>query len=457
MKNVLILLSSLLLSCSHLSSKQGQFQLRPYEEVKLENGLTVLFIPNSSLPRLGIQLLLKKGAALDPQGKEGVSLLMTQMLEMGTTTRSAPKLAAELENLGSELNQSVTSDYITVSTSGLTQYEKELTSLFADVILNPAFEAKEITKKKSEQIASLQRMKDDPSSWTDVLTDRELFGSHPYGQVAAGTEKSVQELQRADVIRQYFRIFRPNEALLAVTGQYSAATRESLLQQFKKWQYRESDQLASAPEVKNQSQRVILFHQKGLQQTQIRMSRIGIQRTDPNFLKYRLANMTLGGAFASRLNQKVRDDKGLTYSIYSQVDARREPGLFEVSTFTRHEKVKETIETTLQALQEYRNEGMTSRELSAAKSVLIGQFPAALETTDRMAFNMMLLRLYGISDDYLKNFNQNVNSISKSQVHEAIQKLIVPSELQIVVYSDREAVEEQLKALAIPLTIKEAR
>ena len=115
----------------------------------------------------------------------------------------------------------------------------------------------------------------------------------------------------------------------------------------------------------------------------------------------RLANLILGGEFASRLNQHVRDDLGLTYSISSEIDSRKFAGTFEISTFTRNEKVTETLLTTYQDVQKFIAEGINEKELRAAKSFLLGQFPLALETVDRLGYQLILLRAYGISDDYL--------------------------------------------------------
>jgi zinc protease len=190
-----------------------------------------------------------------------------------------------------------------------------------------------------------------------------------------------------------------------------------------------------------------LFSKAGLQQSQIRMGHLGIARTDPDYLRLRLANIVLGGAFASRLNQKVRDDLGLTYSISSFFESKKGTGSFEINTFARNEKVGEAISSTLQVVREFRAQGITQAELDAAKALLIGQFPAAIETADRLAFNLLLLRAYQVPDTYLSQFFSNIDSIQLNEVNAAIRQHLDPDRFKVVVFADEKSVQKELSSV----------
>jgi zinc protease len=155
--------------------------------------------------------------------------------------------------------------------------------------------------------------------------------------------------------------------------------------------------------------------------------------------------MALGGAFASRLNQRVRDDLGLTYGISSGFEARKFQGPFLMDTFTRNDKVGETIGASLEVYRTFVEKGLSEEELQASKSVIVGQFPRAVETMDALAYQMLLLRYYGIPDSYLTQFVKNVNALSLVEVNAAIKKYFRPDQLDIVVYGDSTSVEKQLK------------
>ena len=186
------------------------------------------------------------------------------------------------------------------------------------------------------------------------------------------------------------------------------------------------------------------FTKPNLKQTQIRLGQRGIPRNNEDFLKLRLANEILGGGFSSRLNQKIRDDLGLTYSIGSSIDARSDRGIFIVSTFTKNETAGKTLTETLAVFQEFVENGVNETELRAAKNLLIGQFPKVIETPDRLASTYMFLDFYGVPRSYLSDFIKNLEKISLTEVNEVIKKYYHPRNFRIVVYGDENIVMPQL-------------
>lgn len=434
-------------SSSISDSTAKSFQLREFKETTMANGLRVLWIPDQSLPRTSLQLLVQVGSINDPKGLEGLNAMTASLMDQGTSKKSAIQIADDLGQLGTEIGQSPSYDYSMVSTSSLSSDREKLLNIFADVVLNPSFLDKEIDRVRKEFIASLQRMVDQPSSFADLKMDEILYRDHPYSKPVSGDIESLKKINRSLIMRHYFKYYRPNNAILAVTGQFDADFQKKVESAMGKWAASklENGDKSSLSEVPRQS--LVLFTKPDLKQTQIRFAQLGIERKDPDFLRLRLANMVFGGSFASRLNQRVRDDLGLTYSISSSADSRIQRGSLEISTFTRHEKTKEVISETMSLLNKFAKDGIEQKELDAAKAVLIGQFPSAIETVDRLAMNLLILRRYDISDDYLKSFNQNVQNISLDQVNEAIRKHYDPKTTHIVVYSDKKQTFDQLKSI----------
>ena len=443
--SLLILLGT---SCSTFSKfGSSNFQIKPVEEETLPNGLKILWLPDSSLPRISLNLLLEVGSLDESAGQEGLNALTAAMLDQGTAKHNAPELADALDQLGADINHSANSDFTTLSASGLSTTRKELLDLFAEIILTPAFQDAEVERERSVILAALTKTQDQPSGFADEKLDQEIFAPHPYGNSVLGKVKSVKGFRRTDLLRHYFGFYRPNNSILSVVGQIDANFKDEVRATLKGWGKSEVKRVAHSP-AQAKATRTVLISKKGLQQTQIRMGHLGLVRSSPDFLSFRMANVILGGAFASRLNQRVRDDLGLTYSIHSSSDARLEPGMFEVSTFTRHEKTADTILETKKLVQDLVDKGITDQELDSAKALLIGQFPSAVETADKLAYNLMVLRRYGISDDYLKYFQRDVQRLTKAEVNASIKKNLHPENLQIVIFSDEKALgAEQLKRL----------
>lgn len=422
----------------------GSFNLRPLKEITLPNGLKVVFIYDSTLPRVSLTLLVKTGVLQDPRGKEGLNALTAYMLEQGTQSQPALKLADAFGQLGTELAITPGADFTLLFADSLSTSRDRLLSLFADVAMNPAFTDAEIARIKSQMLAGLQRKTDDPSNFADDKIEELLYGPNPYGEETNGNIASVKKLRKQDVIRHYLTYYRPNNASLAVVGKYDADFENKVRAAFADWSMRTIPQPKTPAIPSVEGLKVDLLTKRNLQQAQIRLAQVGIQRQDPDFLKLRVANEILGGGFSSRLNQHVRDDLGLTYSIYSYFDSRAAGGSFEISTFTKNDTVGRTLDETLKVVANYVKEGANEKELDAAKNLLIGQFPRAIETADKTAFNVLALDFYGIPLTYLTDYNKNIEKISLKDVNEVIKKHLTGDNFKILVYADPK-VAPQLK------------
>ncbi|MGZ3792563.1 MAG: M16 family metallopeptidase [Bdellovibrio sp.] len=449
------LICSSLISCSsspkqeekttsqgYVAKDNGSFKLQPYKEVTLKNGLKIIFVRDTSLPRISLTLMLKAGVMQEAKDKAGLNAITAYLLEQGTQTRSALKIADDFGQLGSSLSISPGSDVTTVYADSLSTNGDTLLNLFADVTMNPVFKDTEIARLRAQMVAALQKKVDDPSSFTDTRMDQFLFANHPYARDSRGTPETLKVLKKKDIIKHFLTFYRPNNASLAVVGSFDEFYEKRVEDSFGKWTKRTIPSVKQGEAPAIDGLKVKLLVKKGLQQTQIRISGIGIARSNEDFLPLRLANEVLGGGFASRLNQKVRDDLGLTYSIRSYFDVRKDKGSFDVVTFTKNETAGKTLDETLKVITDFVSQGANEKEISAGRNLLIGQFPSAIETADRLAYNLLVLDFYGISPDYLVKFNQNVGGISSEIANKAFKKVVDPSKLKIVVYGDEKIVAQ---------------
>lgn len=407
-------------------------QLKPHRVQTLENGLKIYFIQDESLPLVNMQMLVRVGARHEPSGQEGVNSLAGILLETGTTTKSAVQVADALGALGTELSFSGGTDFSLISIDGLSTRAGELLDIYAEIVRSPSFRDQEIARQKSRLVGALKKKLDNPSVVASDAYDQFLFGGHPYGRDPRGTVESISKLQKSDVIRHYLSWYRPNNAVLAVTGRFDQNFEAQVVKAFADWPSRELKTVEFSPATQVASLEEKKITKAGLTQAQIRIGRVGISRKDPRFLSARLAVEILGGSFGSRLMQRVRDDLGLTYSIYASLDARQDPGAITISTFTKPESVDKTVQETLEVLRNYVKSGATEAELLAAKSQMIGQFPRAIETAERLAYNLLVLDFYGIPETYLTNFEVNVSKISLKEVNGMLGGLMDPSSLKIL-------------------------
>ena len=230
LKTALFVTSLVFLSCATTSKKT--LQLRKITDIELSNGLKILVVPDHSLPRVSLNLMVQVGSALEEVGYEGVNSLTLAMIEQGTSTRSATQIADDFAQIGSELNQSSGYDFSTISSSSLSVDKGELLSLFSDVVMNPSFSSGETDRKKSEFIATIKKQRDQPSSYADLLFASSLYDSHPYAHSPIGTLDSIKSLSRSDLLKHYFRFYRPNNSRLAIVGDIDDAFIEKVKSTF---------------------------------------------------------------------------------------------------------------------------------------------------------------------------------------------------------------------------------
>ncbi len=447
----------LAVACTKKDADGGHFTLRPLKKVELENGLKVFFIEDASLPRTSLNMLIRTGVVTEPPDKGGLNALAASLLEEGTKKYSALQLADEFGQLGTGLSVSPGSDFTTIAVDALSSDREKILELYHEVVTNPAFQEKEIERIRSNFLAQIKKKVDNASSFTDDEFDKLIYGSHPYGKDIVGTTTSIQKIKRADILQHYDTWFRPNNAALAVVGHITPEFEKQVLETFKKWQSKPVTHPSHGEMPTVEKLEVELISKPDLKQTQIRLGRPGVKRTTEDFLTLRATSEILGGGGASRLMQRVRDDLGLTYGIYSQFEFKKDKGAFYISTFTKNESVGQTLKETLDVYNKFAESGATEKELLAAKAQMIGQFPRALETPDLYAYNILVLDFYDVPFSYLENYMSNVEKITVNDINSAIKKYLPKDQLKVLIYGDDKQILEQLatyKPQVVPVSTK---
>lgn len=431
---------------SVVDGKTG-FRLPPYEEKTLANGLRVLFVPNQQLPSISLSLLVRGGSAQDTEGHAGLATLVAELLDKGTAKRSAPQIAQDLGQLGADFDASASMDYSVVSASALSTQADALLDNMVEIVMEPAFTDVEIERARKQLLAQIERQEDNPDAFADRAWQDFIYQSHPYAQPTLGNLQGVKAAKKKNIIQYYLRYYRPNNAILAVIGKYTPELVAKIEKSFGSWERREvpAVQYPVVPAI--EGVQIRLVDKPGLVQSQIRIGHLGIKRQNDDFVALRVANTILGGAFASRLNDRIRKELGLTYSISSYFDARMDRGPFEISTFTKNTSTGQVVGEALKVLNDFKEQGVTSEEVNRAKGYLKGVFPTAIETPEKLALNLMLLRFYGIPDTYLTTYLSQVDRLSASAINSVIKKYVDNKNLKVVVYSASSEVLPQLEPL----------
>src|SRR4029077_17071404 len=195
------------------------FQPPTFGSKELSNGLTVIVSERHELPKVAVSLALKTGATADPVGKPGVAWMTAEMMDEGTSSRSALQIQAELDRLGSSLHTSAGSENSEVSIEALRKNLKPTLQIMADLILHPTFPGDELERQRKQRLDSILQERNNPPAIAGKVFRSALFGEqHPLGQEAEGNEASIKVLSRDDLEKFYQRYWKPNNAALIFAG-----------------------------------------------------------------------------------------------------------------------------------------------------------------------------------------------------------------------------------------------
>jgi len=226
---------------------------------------------------------------------------------------------------------------------------------------------------------------------------------------------------------------------------------------FKEWKSQGGQHSQPYPPIAAPGKReVLLLARPEATQSQIRLACPGVARNHPDYFPILVANTILGGGFTSRLTNEIRVQQGLTYSIDSRFRMQRNGGEYVITTFTRNETLRKTIDEVIKVVKRLRDEGPTQEEVDKAHRYLAGQFPLGLQSPDDLAAQLVNVEFYGLAPDYLQTFADKVNAVTLEDCRRALKSYFCTDDLKILVLTPPDTGKSALSGLGA-LTVKEIR
>jgi zinc protease len=416
---------------------------------KLSNGLEVLIAERHQLPILSLWLVARGGDNLVPAGKEGLAGLTASLLNEGTTTRDAMKLAGALSEIGASIRADGSQETSNLSLTTLTKHEAKALELFADVLLHPAFPEKELERLRKQTLAAVMRRKDGAYGIANVVFPKLLYGSgHPYGRT--DTVDSIKSLTRYDATHLYKTIFVPNNAALIVAGDTTADVITAKLEEaLKEWKPGEAvDVKYPQPPPPPKGVTVYLVDKPAAAQSVITLGKVGLPRNTSDYFALEVMNGALGGQFSSRINLNLREDKGYSYGARSNFDFRQGPGPFEAGGSVQTAVTKEALIELFKEITDVNgHRPLTDAELAFAKDRLVKGFPSRFETAIGQAAALAQLVVYHLPDDYFTTYQSKIEAVTTEEANRVAKKYLEPEDMTVLVVGDRKVVEPKLREL----------
>ena len=409
----------------------------PYEVRTLANGLQVVVVMQHEQPAVNLRLMIGSGAASDPAGKNGVAALTGQLLDQGTTSRTATEVAETIDTIGGILSVGAGTDLSFVNVLVMTDSFEFGVDLVADIARNPSFAPAEIERQRQQVLSGLQVSYDDPAYLAGVVFGKLVYGLHPYGMPHNGTPASVVGITRDDLQGFHETYYVPNNALLGIVGDIEAEAAFAAAERaFGDWARRTLPPPPPGAEVPAPTRRVVVIDKPGSVQTAIRVGQVGLPRTSPDFLAFDVAIKILGGEGGNRLGSVLRTERSLTYAASADMASRRFGGDFMAKTDTRSDATAEALRLIVEEVARLRRERVSRNELRNAQAYLAGSFPLTIETPNAIAAQVLESLLYGLDLADLPTYPDRINAVTVDDIQRVAVAYLQPERLSIVLVGE---------------------
>ncbi len=417
-----------------------------FPEIKrrtLPNGLTLLMISRSGLPKVSIRIGFNFGVKNDPPEKAGLTELIEAVIKKGTKNRTYSDIVEAVDMVGGELDAMVNRDFFFTYGEFLSEYLNTGLELMSDIILNPVFPKAELEKERMKLIANLENEKSSPNFLAKRRMNRALFNVHPYSKYK--TVQSLQKIIQADLIDFHKKYFLPQNAVIVLAGNITESKALQLTEKyFREWKTRpaapekfEQPNVASKP-------MIYLVNRPDSEQSNILLGNLLFPRNNSKYEEMLVMNKILGGGGSGRLFMYLREEKGYTYGAYSTVQALKEAGGWFANAEVRNEVTADALRGFFELFKKIKTDLVEEDELANAKRYIMGVFPLQNETPASIAALALQQQLYNLADNYWDKYIKFVNKVDREAVRNAAIQFINEEQMIVVVVGDAKQLKDQL-------------
>jgi predicted Zn-dependent peptidase len=397
----------------------------------LPNGLTVISEEMAHIRSISIGIWMKSGSRDEVAERNGISHFVEHMVFKGTASRTAKQIAREVDSIGGNIDAFTGKETICFNIKVLDEHVPVAIDILSDLILNPVFHAKDIVREKGVILEEIKMDEDNPDYLIHEIFTQSFWKDHALGKPILGTKETVRSFEQDNVLDFYRQRFAPNNMIISAAGNLNHHKFVDLI----KARFAE---LARVPNGFHQpapaiTPRVITRNKKSLEQVQLCM---GVPSHpishEKRYVSYVL-NTVLGGGMSSRLFQKIREDQGLAYSIYSDLNPYRDTGCLTVCAGTSLESTPKVVDSVLAEFRELKAGPMPAEELRRAKDQLKGSLMLGLESSTSRMSNLARQEMYFQRFFSLDETIDQIEAVTAEEIAEMSNQLFQPEKIAVTV------------------------
>lgn len=394
-----------------------------HEVIILDNALRVVFEPINHTRSAAIGVWVKAGALLEDDEETGLSHLMEHMSFKGTKRYSVQQLAGLMDMIGGQVNAATSKLYTTYYARVTEGNLKKAADLLAELVLQPLMAEEELNREKNVVLEEINMTADNPEDAVDDLINEALYSGQPLAKPILGRRNAIAGYTREDAIRFRDKFYHPANTVISVAGQFKRDEMLSLLnERFGTWQ--NVQPAAVFPAITTNRTIVQLGADKPVEQVYLCLGYKGLQADHPDSYALLLMNAIYGGAVSSRLFQRIREQKGLVYNIYSAPSFYPTCGDFVIYAAVSPANAEKVLQLVDEETESFLADGVTNRELRQAKEQMKTGYVLAQESAYQRMTALGSATLLGREIKPARKVLAGIERVTKQDVHRiAVQVL----------------------------------
>ncbi len=428
-----------------------EFSLKDTQRVELPNGMTLLLMERRRLPIVVAEAFVRDVELREPEAKAGVSSLVANMLQEGTTRHSGPQIAETIEDVGGVLSMTASGGSVKV----LSPDRKLGLGLLLECLSQSDFPKDPLERVRKQLLGGIEDEEQQPESRARALYRRTAYGKHPYGRSLLDEKGNIAKLTRDDCTDFYHKVFVPNNTVVAVVGDFDGkALVEEIKELTKDWKKAELPKLEVPAVAKPEKfeQRIITLPEA--QQLHFYMGHVGIRRDNPDYYKLLVMDYVLGTGpgFTDRLSARLRDRLGLAYTVNANISnsAGEQPGLFTCYIGTENKNFAQVKGLFLEELNRIRDKEPADKEVDDAKLYLIHNLPFHFTTDAAIALQLLYIERNHLGFNYIADYTKGVEAVTPADVLAVAKKYLDPEHMVLVAAGAVDAEGKPLTKIPAP-------
>ncbi len=428
------------------------------EEATLKNGIKVFFARRAAVPTVRVAVSFDAGFSADPEAKRGIASMMSSLMLEGTTKLTSTQIAVTEEKLGADVNVSSSLDRTVASVRAVKPNLAASLDLLADVVKNPAFADKEVERIRVQQLTRISSEMNQPQGIATRTLPPLLYGkTHPYGgpQTGSGFAETVATISKAEVAAFHRSWIHPAKAEIFVVGDTSLSEITKLLnERFGKWKTSATaapdKDFSNSPPAPNP--RIILIDRPNSPQSLVMAGLVLDARGSDDLLTVRAANEIFGGDFLSRINMDLRETKGWSYGVRSQVSGAEDKVPFFMFAPVQTNQTGPSIKVLMDQLNDFNGaKPVTPVELEQTIRGNVLELPGSYEQSSAVLAQMQADRLNKRPFTYAETIADKYEALTAQKLNDEMRAKIDPAKITWLVVGDAAKVRPQLETLGLPI------